>query len=65
MRMDWLHLHWLFEMADNDPERLLAMSEDEFRDALADAGFDADELEEQFHVSITALLSRSDISGEA
>lgn len=33
------------------------MSEEEFRNALADAGFDADELIEQFHLSIAELLS--------
>lgn len=46
-------------MAEDDPERLLAMSDEEFRSALADAGFDADELVKQFHLSIAELLSRS------
>ncbi len=51
-----MHQHWIFEIAEQDPERLLAMSEEEFRSALADAGFDPDDLVDQFHESVAALF---------
>ena len=51
-----LQQHWIFEVAENEPERLLAMSEDEFREALSAAGFDTDELIVQFHRAIDNLF---------
>ncbi len=51
--------HWLFDLAEQDPERLLSMSKEEFRRALFDAGFDADELVELFHLSIDEMFSQT------
>ena len=51
-----MHQHWIFEVAEQDPERLLAMSEEEFRSALADAGFDLDDLVDQFHASVAEFF---------
>lgn len=58
MRGDFLRQHWVFELAEKNPEKLLKMSDDEFRDALAEAGFDAEELEEEFQSAITELIAR-------
>ncbi len=55
---------WIFEVAEQDPEGLLAMSEEEFRSALADAGFDADDLVEQFHSSVAELFLRIQSDGD-
>ncbi len=49
--------HWIFDLAERDPEQLLAMSEEEFRDAISDAGYDADELVAQFNRTVTEILS--------
>lgn len=50
--------HWLFDLAEQDPERLLSMSEEDFRRALFDAGFDADELVDLFHSTIDEMFSQ-------
>ncbi len=55
---DAVHAPSLFEEAEHDPEVLLSMSEEEFRLAIADAGFDVDELTEQFHSSLGQLFSK-------
>ena len=47
---------WIFELVERDPDRLVAMTDEEFRTTLAEAGFDADALIQQFHVSIVALI---------
>lgn len=43
-----LDQHWNFDLAERDPERLLSMSNHEFRLDMADAGLDVDELSQQF-----------------
>lgn len=53
-----LDQHWIFDLAEQEPERLLSMSEEEFRSAMADAGFDVEELTAQFHLSVGELFSR-------
>jgi hypothetical protein len=45
-------------LAEHDPDLLLSMSEEDFRSAMADAGFDMDELAEQFHSSLGPLISK-------
>jgi len=50
--------HWIFGLAESDPERLLPISDDEFRSAMADAELDADELARQFAISVDALFAR-------
>ena len=50
--------HWIFELAERDPEGLLSMSDDEFRAAMADAGFDVDELGQQFALAMDAFFAR-------
>ena len=53
-----LDQHWIFDLAEQDPERLLSLSKDEFRSTMADSGFDVEELAEQFHCSIEKLISK-------
>ena len=53
-----LDQHWIFDLAEREPERLLSMSEEEFRLAMADAGFDVEELIVQFHLSVGEIFSR-------
>ena len=50
--------HWIFDLAEHDPERLLSMSEEEFSSAMADAGLDIEELTVQFHLSLRELFSK-------
>ena len=54
----FLDQHWIFDQAERDPQRLLSMSDDEFRLAMADAGLDVDELGQQFALSVDALFAR-------
>lgn len=61
----FLDQHWIFDLAERDPERLLSMSDDEFRLAMADAGLDVDELGQQFALSVDALFARlGDLDGQ-
>ncbi|MEM9476253.1 MAG: hypothetical protein AAGA71_13235 [Pseudomonadota bacterium] len=61
----FLDQHWIFDLAERDPERLLSMSDDEFRLAMADAGLDVDELIQQFALSVDALFaSLGDLDGQ-
>ncbi|MEM8972596.1 MAG: hypothetical protein AAGD43_11095, partial [Pseudomonadota bacterium] len=60
----FLDQHWIFDLAERDPERLLSMSDDEFKLAMADAGLDVDELSQQFALSVDALFARlGDLEG--
>jgi len=43
-----LDQRWLFDLAEQGPELLISISEEEFRLALADAGLDVNELSQQF-----------------
>lgn len=52
-----LREEWIFDLAEREPERLLEMTDEEFRTAMAEAGFDADALIQRFHISIAALLT--------
>lgn len=49
---------WIFDLAERDPERLLSMSDDEFRLAMTEAGLDVDELNEQFELAVAELFAR-------
>ena len=49
--------HWILELAEPDPDKLLSMSDEEFRSAMSDAGLDVDELAEQFYLSVRELIS--------
>ena len=57
--------HWIFDLAELDPGRLLSMSDDEFRLAMAEAGLNVDELSEQFELAVDKLFARlGDLGGE-
>lgn len=49
--------HWIFDLAEQNPERLLSLSEEEFETAMADAGFDVVELFEDFQAAVAELVS--------
>lgn len=48
---------WILDLAEQDPERLLSMSEQDYRTAMAEAGFDVDELVEMFAVAVEGLIA--------